>query len=115
MTLSIAVQLVSGQVDYLVKVGTPIFGIFLAAADRKFHKLLTACHALILCGRMSLVCGQMSPLTTTPTHQLAIKAPRSVSPCEKGYQTVLADKRVTVRELSLHVGIREVSICRILK
>jgi hypothetical protein len=30
MTLSIAVQLVGGHADYLVKVGTPVFGILLA-------------------------------------------------------------------------------------
>jgi hypothetical protein len=34
MALSIAVQLVGGHADYLVKVGTPIFGILLAPADR---------------------------------------------------------------------------------
>jgi hypothetical protein len=33
MTLTIAVQLVGEHADYLVKVGTPIFGILLATAD----------------------------------------------------------------------------------
>ena len=46
MTLSIAVQLVSGQADYLVKVGKVIFEIFLLAADRTMHKLLAMCSAL---------------------------------------------------------------------
>ena len=32
---------------------------------------------------MSLICGRMSPLTTIPTYQLAIKAPRSASPSGK--------------------------------
>ena len=38
--LSIAIQLVGGQADYLVKVGRSIFGVFLAAADCTVHKLL---------------------------------------------------------------------------
>ena len=37
---------ICGQTDYLVKVGTPIFGILLAAADRTLHKLLTMRNAL---------------------------------------------------------------------
>ena len=32
---------------------------------------------------MSLICGRMSPLTTTHIYQLAIKAPRSASPSGK--------------------------------
>jgi hypothetical protein len=43
MTLSIAVQLVDGHADYLVKMGTPIFGIHLAPAGRTLHKHLTIC------------------------------------------------------------------------
>ena len=41
MTLSIAIQLVGGKIGYLLKVGTPIFRIFLAAANRTLHKYLT--------------------------------------------------------------------------
>ena len=44
--LSIPVQLACGHADYLVKVGTTIFGIFLTEADRTMHKLLTMCSAL---------------------------------------------------------------------
>ena len=38
--LSIAVQLVVGQTDYQVIVGTPIFGIFLVAGDSKMATAL---------------------------------------------------------------------------
>jgi hypothetical protein len=38
MTLSIAVRLVGGPADYLVKVSRPMFGIILAAAARTPHK-----------------------------------------------------------------------------
>ena len=38
--LSIAVQLVVGQTDYLVKVDMPIFGIFLLAGDSKIATAL---------------------------------------------------------------------------
>ena len=38
---------------------------------------------LPLCGRMSLICGRMSPLTTTPTCQLVMKAPRLMLPFGK--------------------------------
>ena len=38
---------------------------------------------LTLCGRTSLICGRMSPLTTTPIYQLAIKASISASPSVK--------------------------------
>jgi hypothetical protein len=48
MTLSIAVQLVSGHADYLVKVGRLIFGIFLAQADCTPHTHLTTCSVLTI-------------------------------------------------------------------
>ena len=32
---------------------------------------------------MSLICSRMSPITTTPTYQLAIKAPHLASPSGK--------------------------------
>ena len=48
MTLSIAVQLVGGQADYLVKVGKAIFGIFLVATDLILHKLLTMSMGLTI-------------------------------------------------------------------
>ena len=69
MTLSIAVQLVGGQADYLVKVSTPQVSTL--------HKLLTMCSAF--------------------------------------NNLILAAKPVTVIELSLHVGLREASVCIILK
>ena len=40
-------------------------------------------NVLTLYGRMSLICGRMSPLTTIPTYQLVIKAPCSASPSGK--------------------------------
>lgn len=46
MLMSIAVQLVNGQADYLVKEGMPKFGILLAATDHTLHKVLTMCSAL---------------------------------------------------------------------
>ena len=46
MPLLIAVQFVGGKADYLVKVDTPIFGIFLLAVDLILHNLLTMCSAL---------------------------------------------------------------------
>jgi hypothetical protein len=46
MTLPIAVQLVGGHADYLVKVGIQIFLILLAPADRTPHKHLTMCSVL---------------------------------------------------------------------
>jgi hypothetical protein len=74
MTLSIAVQLVGGHADYVVKVGTPIFGNLLAPADR------------------------------TPDN-----VQRVVN------DMVLVDRRVTVKEMSVQLGIVEASVCRILK
>ena len=38
--MTVGLQLVGEQADYLVKVEAPIFGNFLAAADRTLHKLL---------------------------------------------------------------------------
>ena len=77
MTLSIAVQLVSGQTDYLVKSG----------------------HADI----WDFACSSR-PHTA--------QAPDNV---QRTNYLILADKRVTVKELSLQVGVGEANVCRILK
>jgi hypothetical protein len=46
--LSIAVQSVGGRAYYLVKVGTPVFGILLSPAGRyTLHKHLTVCNVLV--------------------------------------------------------------------
>jgi hypothetical protein len=48
MRLLITVQLVGGHAYYLVKVGMPIFGIFLVPADHTPHKHLTMCSVLAI-------------------------------------------------------------------
>ena len=59
------------------------YKITISASSWNEYRTIAFLRCLTLCGRMSLICGPMSPITTTPTYQLAIKALRSTTPSGK--------------------------------